>query len=496
MRVRVLAAVLLTASLLVLPRAAQAAPTTRVLITGDSITQGSGGDWTWRYRLWQHLDATAPGRVDLVGPSSTLYDNERQTFDSTAYLDPAFDRDHAARWGGAYRDVGQEIGGLVEGYQPDVVVDALGTNDLGYHGESADQVEARLRAFVAAARAARPGVDLVLVSVPDRVGDAAAYDARLAGVAADLDTDSSRVVVADIGAFLSGDETYDGLHPSARGELRIAAAVADALAGLGIGSAYPRPLPEVPVGPRQAAALWATAGDGSVSLSWFSAPSVTEEWVWLRDLTTGETWWRLPERAPRDSRLVVANLVPGHDYAFMLQPRRWNLDAASDVRSNVVEARPLGTPPSPSPSPTPSPSPSPSPTVTVTATATATATATVTALPTTVPTAVPTAAPSPPPGTRPPVVRFVSVRSPARDRVVTRARAVTPAEDYQVALAPSTGCDRRPPARAFRVVASGVVLPRATVRTRAAYAWVRWRARLGTTLSPVRRASSACTRVR
>src|SRR5688572_20498301 len=34
--------------------AAQAAPT-KILIYGDSLTQSFGGDWTWRYRLWQSL---------------------------------------------------------------------------------------------------------------------------------------------------------------------------------------------------------------------------------------------------------------------------------------------------------------------------------------------------------------------------------------------------------------------------------------------------------
>lgn len=24
-----------------------------VMVVGDSITQGSEGDWTWRYRLWE-----------------------------------------------------------------------------------------------------------------------------------------------------------------------------------------------------------------------------------------------------------------------------------------------------------------------------------------------------------------------------------------------------------------------------------------------------------
>lgn len=26
---------------------------TKVMVVGDSITQGFEGDWTWRYRLWQ-----------------------------------------------------------------------------------------------------------------------------------------------------------------------------------------------------------------------------------------------------------------------------------------------------------------------------------------------------------------------------------------------------------------------------------------------------------
>jgi hypothetical protein len=40
--------------------------------------------------------------------------------------------------------------------------------------------------------------------------------------------------------------TWDGTHPNAQGELRIAAAFADTLAGqLGIGAPFPRPFPKV-----------------------------------------------------------------------------------------------------------------------------------------------------------------------------------------------------------------------------------------------------------
>ena len=43
----------------------------RILIVGDSMTQGSAGDWTWRYGLWKHLD-DADVDVDFVGPNDDL----------------------------------------------------------------------------------------------------------------------------------------------------------------------------------------------------------------------------------------------------------------------------------------------------------------------------------------------------------------------------------------------------------------------------------------
>lgn len=33
----------------------------KILISGDSISQGSSGDYTWRYRLWNRLNSTASG---------------------------------------------------------------------------------------------------------------------------------------------------------------------------------------------------------------------------------------------------------------------------------------------------------------------------------------------------------------------------------------------------------------------------------------------------
>ena len=67
-----LAALLLGASVVVVvPATVSAAPSAaeepvRILLLGDSITQGSEGDWTWRYRLWKHLTGAGVD-ADLVG---------------------------------------------------------------------------------------------------------------------------------------------------------------------------------------------------------------------------------------------------------------------------------------------------------------------------------------------------------------------------------------------------------------------------------------------
>ena len=103
----------------------------RILLVGDSVTQGSSGDWTWRYRLWQHLVADGVG-VDLVGPSDDLYDNVTGQRGSHEYVDPAFDQDHAARWGMQFATQDVPVADLVAEYHPDVVVEGLGLNDLAW----------------------------------------------------------------------------------------------------------------------------------------------------------------------------------------------------------------------------------------------------------------------------------------------------------------------------------------------------------------------------
>lgn len=46
----------------------------RFTFVGDSMTIGCAGDFTWRYRMWQHLTSTLGTPFAIVGPRSELYD--------------------------------------------------------------------------------------------------------------------------------------------------------------------------------------------------------------------------------------------------------------------------------------------------------------------------------------------------------------------------------------------------------------------------------------
>jgi lysophospholipase L1-like esterase len=327
----------------------QPSPPVRILLVGDSVTQGSSGDWTWRYRLWQHL-VEAGVRADLVGPDDDLLDPATRERGSHEYADPDFDQDHAARWGMSFLDQDHPIGELVDDYHPDVVVEMLGINDLAWRHATAAEVEEEARRFVRDAQAADPDLDVVVGALPQSwVPGVGEYDAALPALAAELATDASDVVVAAAPEpFVQGVDTYDSAHPAASGEVAIAASVADALAGLGIGTPYPRPLPAVPNGPREQATLTAVPADGSAMLSWQLPPGADSAYVWVRDATVGQPWTRQPDPV-RVTTATVAGLVAGHTYELRLQAARGTA-VAQDVYSVVVPVT-IPVPPPPAPAP-------------------------------------------------------------------------------------------------------------------------------------------------
>jgi fibronectin type 3 domain-containing protein len=324
----------------------------RLMVVGDSISQGSSGDYTWRYRLYKQLvaDGVSP---QMVGPSNWLINNVTGVQGDCAYADPAFENAHDAVWGRQLADEKDTIQAEVTGSQPDYLLVLIGINDLAFGVTDVPGAEANLKAFVANARAANPDIRIVLGELLPKANPGSAlaseitqYNADLPTIASQLSTSSSPVVMADDASAVDPSaDLWDGTHPNANGEVKIAAGFLNALASnFGLGAPYPTPLPTLPVGPLVPPQVTATVGDGQAVLSWTLSPGADTYVVYERDATNNQTgFMRLPIPLPTSSDPWTAGgLVPGATYQFEVRAAK-GLDEGAF--SNAVTVTPTGTTP-------------------------------------------------------------------------------------------------------------------------------------------------------
>ncbi|MEV0120748.1 SGNH/GDSL hydrolase family protein [Streptomyces sp. NPDC050703] len=220
----------------------------RFMFVGDSMTIGSAGEHTWRHRMWRHLRAAlGDDGFAVAGPRTALYDKaagEPVSFDY-ADPDPAFPRNHLAGWGEGWLHMAPAITGALTDDPADVLLVSLGLIDLGFY-TNADQTAANVRAFVAGARTANPRIRMVLLPVIPNIraesdapfaAEVARFNELLAKTVADLDTAASPLLLASPPpSYDIHTDTYDGTHPNASGEHKLADAFARALAqGWGLG---------------------------------------------------------------------------------------------------------------------------------------------------------------------------------------------------------------------------------------------------------------------
>ncbi|MDH6628916.1 hypothetical protein M2271_006751 [Streptomyces sp. LBL] len=210
----------------------------RIMPVGDSMTIGSAGEHTWRYRIWRRLCTAYDGPFTLVGPRETLYDKVTEAPTSYAYADPDFPRAHLAGWGEGWQHMAPLIGDAVRQTRANLLLVSLGLIDLGFY-TNAEQTAENVRAFVTEARAAEPRVRMVLLPVIPNVrahsdtafaAQVSLFNDLLAKTAADLDEPRSPLLPASIpSSYDIHTDTYDGTHPNESGEHKIAAAFADAM---------------------------------------------------------------------------------------------------------------------------------------------------------------------------------------------------------------------------------------------------------------------------
>ncbi|WP_307132144.1 SGNH/GDSL hydrolase family protein [Streptomyces aurantiacus] len=222
----------------------------RFMPVGDSMTIGSAGEHTWRYRMWQHLRATYGGPFQVVGPRETLYDKATATADSYEYADPDFPRAHLAGWGEGWQHLSPLIADAVRASRADVLLVSLGLIDLGFY-TNASQTAENVRAFIARARSANPGVSMAVLPVIPNIRaqsdapfarEVAHFNELLAKTVADLDEPTSPLLLTSPpDAYDIHHDTYDGTHPNASGEHKLAAAFAEAMRqAWGVGGRYGR----------------------------------------------------------------------------------------------------------------------------------------------------------------------------------------------------------------------------------------------------------------
>ncbi|PDP88316.1 GDSL family lipase [Glycomyces fuscus] len=300
----------------------------RVMVVGDSLSQGSSGDYTWRYHLWSHL-RESDVEVDFVGPYDGMYALAEQEFGNQDYADPDFDTDHAARWGTTAQDLSTEAARVAAEYQPHYLLLLAGTEDI-LAGGDADSALEGVGETVSTVRVVRGQTRFVLGELPpveDPRADAEIdrFNMGLVDLAEQLTSSASPVVVARVAdGYASTSDNWDEAHPNTRGELKIAAAFADALADpLGVGRTYQRPLPELAVGPATAPEPVAEESDDGLVLSWDAVPGATDYRVVQR--RTGpdpDEAAVLPVevRTDGDSRSVLVEaLFSGAGYEFVVR---------------------------------------------------------------------------------------------------------------------------------------------------------------------------------
>ncbi|MDA8371294.1 MAG: GDSL-type esterase/lipase family protein [Nocardiopsaceae bacterium] len=321
--------------------------TARIMVAGDSISQGSSGDYTWRYRLWKHLSQESRVDVDFVGPYDDMLDVNNGDYGDHSYADADFDTQHASVWGATAEDIAKGIGEQVVEYDPHYVLIMAGTNELVTGGTATDALES-IRDAVDTARVARGDVQIVVGELTPVWGtgnddemneQVARFNTGLPELASEISGADSPVVAAYTAeAYSPAEDNWDTTHPNARGEVKIAAAFADALSEhLGLGDPYQRPLPDVEVGPQTRPEVEAEGTDGgNVRLRWDPVPGATRYQVLQKRVQPDpDDLVPLPMEVSGtgdgEKTAVVEKLLSGATYEFVVRPYKGD-DAGTPSR--------------------------------------------------------------------------------------------------------------------------------------------------------------------
>ncbi|KAK1573908.1 fibronectin type III domain-containing protein [Colletotrichum navitas] len=334
----------------------------RVMIVGDSMTQGREGDFTWRYRLWQWM--TEEGvNFQFVGPykGTKTPQVSRPPQPSASEPEPAldsnvpidlggyaagviFDSCHFSIWGLQATQCKNLVRDQVERFRPDYMLVMLGFNDMGWGVADAEGTIAAMEQLIYRIRAANPTVKLAIADVPQRTPMEGTeklapmvdrYNQLLRTSARNWGTPQSPVELVEIrNNYDCSRGSYDGLHPNALGEFQIARAFSRTLVrGYGIGTHEPSIPLKIPERPTPVLSnVVAQAVAYGVAVTWDAVYGALGYDVRSR-AGTGSLWseWRT-----ESNRYDSTCTQEGLEYHY--QVRTYNGDSLVSAWSKVVSA--------------------------------------------------------------------------------------------------------------------------------------------------------------
>lgn len=211
----------------------------RILPLGDSITQAEINRASYRYPLWKLL-VDSDIEFDFVGSLKKQQDRySKGTPPQPDYKGLGFDRDHEGHFGwnideiikGRDFDNGSGSGkleGWVEGYDADIALVHLGTNDAFNRHPNETSIK-EIREVIEILREDNPDVIILLaklIPASRKPGDAAAVESlneSIPRIVEDMNTEDSPVILVDhFDGFDVEQDTYDGVHPNETGEQKMA----------------------------------------------------------------------------------------------------------------------------------------------------------------------------------------------------------------------------------------------------------------------------------
>ncbi|MEE4494932.1 cellulose binding domain-containing protein [Streptomyces sp. BE230] len=209
------------------PAAAAAAAPVRIMPLGDSIT-GSPG--CWRSLLWDQLQNAGYTDIDFVGTLNAQ---------SCALTHDADNEGHGGFLATTTADQNL-LPGWLAATAPDIVVMHFATNDV-WSSIAPDTILAAYTKLVGQMRAANPAMKVLVAQLipinPSSCAECAArtvaFNQRIPAWAQGITTTQSPVSVVDQWTgFDTATDTYDGVHPNASGDTKMAARWYPALSAL------------------------------------------------------------------------------------------------------------------------------------------------------------------------------------------------------------------------------------------------------------------------